>query len=176
MAGHNTLVEDLASAGKTSRALPTIALGTLVAGTFDISAAIITWLLKGVSAARVLQSVAGGLLGRATFDGGAPTAALGLLLHFSVMSVIVTVFYVASRRLPALTRHWLACGIAYAVCVYAVMTFIVVPLSALHAPMPSPSAIAQGLLVHILCVGLPIAFITRRRFENRSQPALFAGD
>jgi hypothetical protein len=82
------------------------------------------------------------------------------------------VFYVASRRLPALTRHWLRSGVAYAVAVYAVMTFVVVPLSALNARIPSLPEIAQGLTVHIVCVGLPIAFITRRF----SQPAPFAGD
>jgi len=172
MAGHNILVEDRVAARWDGRSLRSIALGTLVAGTLDISAAILRWLPQGVSATRVLQSIAGGLLGRETFAGGAPTAALGLLLHFSIMSVIVTVFYVASRRLPALTRHWLRYGVAYGAAVYSVMTFIVVPLSALHAPMPSPSAIAQVLMVHIVCVGLPIAFITRRF----SQPAPFAGD
>jgi hypothetical protein len=56
------------------------------------------------------------------------------------------------------------------------MTFVVVPLSASPAKTPSATAIAQGLAVHIVCVGLAIAFITRRRFANRSQPALFAGD
>jgi hypothetical protein len=111
MAGHNTLTDNLADAAGGSGALATVALGTLVAGTLDISAAIITWLVQGVSATRVLQSVAGGLLGRVTFNGGAATAVLGLLLHFLIMSVIVTVFYVASRRLPVLTRHWFWCGV-----------------------------------------------------------------
>jgi hypothetical protein len=163
MAAHNTLFQDLAVNELNGHgALRTIAMGTLVAGTLDISVAIITWLLRGVSATRVLQGVAGGLLGRATFDGGAATAMLGLLLHFAIMSVIVTVFYVASRGVPLLTRQWFWCGLAYGIAVYLVMTFIVVPLSAFPGRMPSPSAIVQGLIVHMLCVGLSIAFITRR--------------
>ena len=154
----------LAEASATSPRLA-IVWATLAAGTLDISAAILTWWFRGVAPTRVLQSVAGGLLGRqATFAGGGKTAALGLFLHFSIMSVIATVFYVTARRLPVLTgsRWWLA-GAAYAVCVYVVMTFIVVPLSALAParPVPAPD-IVQGVFVHIVCVGLPIAFITRR--------------
>lgn len=148
--------------GTHGRALRAILLGTLVAGTLDICAAILTWMFRGVPAIRVLQSVAGGLLGRETFDGGAPTAALGLLLHFLIMSVIVALFITASGRMATLTRHAIPWGVAYGVVVYCAMTFIVVPLSASAAGRPSLSAIAQGVLVHIVCVGVPIALIARR--------------
>jgi hypothetical protein len=144
---------------------------TLTAGALDISAAILTWWFRDVAPSRVLQSVAGGLLGRdATFSGGAKTAALGLFLHFAIMSGIAAVFYAASRRLPGLVgRRWWLAGIAYGVAVYAVMTFVVVPLSALAParPVPVPD-IVQGVFVHMLCVGLPIAFITRR-FSRRME-------
>jgi len=46
-----------------------------------------------VPAQRILQSVAAGLLGDASFEGGAATAALGLALHFLIatsMSVRIT--------------------------------------------------------------------------------------
>ena len=42
------------------------------------------------------------------------------------------------------------------------MTWVVVPLSQATLPPPDTNAIIQGLLVHIVCVGLPMAFITRR--------------
>ena len=166
MGSEQHLIGDLAAVGEHSlargRALLAILIGTLVAGTLDISAAILTWLFRGVPAIRVLQSVAGGLLGRATFNGGAATASLGLLLHFLIMSVIVATFVVASHRLAALVRHPIACGIAYGLIVYCVMTFVVVPLSASGAAAPSVSANVQGAIVHIVCVGVPIALIARR--------------
>ena len=66
------------------RALQGIALGGLIAGTFDISyACIITW-IRAKPLASVLQSVASGILGQPAFDGGTPVAAFGLLLHFLV--------------------------------------------------------------------------------------------
>jgi magnesium-transporting ATPase (P-type) len=165
MSNPNTMtVDGSSSATGSSAAARTILWGTLVAGTMDISAAIISWALRDVSAERVLQGVATGVLGSEARNGGTWTAALGLLLHYVIMIGIVAVFYFASRRLSFLTRRWLLAGIAYGVAVYIVMTFIVVPLSASpggFAVPPLPRLI-QGVLIHIACVGVPIAFITRR--------------
>jgi hypothetical protein len=143
---------------------------TLVAGALDITAAIVQWQFKGVPAIRILQSVAAGVLGRDASKGGAATAALGLLLHFLIMSGIAATFYVASRRMPVLTKHWLAFGLAYGVAVYLVMSFVVVPLSAFPGSVvSSPAGFIQGVLVHMACVGLPIAFITHRLSPAHSQ-------
>ncbi|HEX7116822.1 MAG TPA: hypothetical protein VF193_16970 [Steroidobacter sp.] len=141
----------------------TVLWGTLLAGTLDISAAIITWMLRDVPAMRVLQGVAAGLLGRAARDGGWATASLGLALHYLIMSVIVATFFFASRRMPKLLQRWLLAGIAYGVAVYIVMTFIVVPLSAFPGnPIPRWPEIVQGVIVHMICVGIPIAWVTSR--------------
>ena len=61
-------------------------------------------------------------------------------------------------RLPFMTgRRWWLAGLAYGIVVYVVMTFVVVPLSALAPARPAPlAAHVQGLLVHMACVGLPI--------------------
>lgn len=137
---------------------------TLVAGALDISATIVLRrLINGIAALRVLQSVASGLLGRNAFGGHLRTAVLGLLLHFLIMTVIVALFYFASRRLAGLTTQWLWSGLAYGAVVYLVMSFVVVPLSAFPGKLvPSSAAFVEGLLVHMICVGLPIAFIISR--------------
>lgn len=145
--------------------LRTIVIATLVAGTLDITAAILTWLTRGVAPARVLQSVASGVLGRAAVAGGAPTAALGLFLHFAIMSAIVALFVLASRRWSLLTPQALppaiGCGIVYGIAVYVVMTYVVVPLSASPIRTPALPQFLEGVAVHILCVGIPIALIAR---------------
>ena len=164
----NTFSSGVSGAGPTlhaASARATILWGTLTAGTLDISAAITTWWFRDVAASRVLQSIAGGLMGREdAVAGGGWTAALGLFLHFAIMSVIVTLFYMTSRSLPFLNgRRWWLAGMAYGIAVYLVMTYVVVAHSALAPLRPQPlSALVQGLLVHMACVGLPIAFITRR--------------
>lgn len=55
------------------------------------------------------------------------------------------------------------CGLLYGIAVYAFMNVIVLPLSAVaFKPSHTPAALAQGLVIHMLCVGLPIALAVRR--------------
>lgn len=141
-----------------------IVWATVVAGALDIlSAIVLRGLVNGISATRVLQSVASGVLGRAAFVGNARTAALGVLLHFLIMAVIATLFHVVSRRWSVLTTQWLPSGLAYGAIVYVIMSFVVVPLSAFPGKLvPSLAAFAEGVAVHMICVGMPIAFIVSR--------------
>ncbi|HYD27937.1 hypothetical protein [Brevundimonas sp.] len=144
--------------GATGRA---ILLAALAAGTLDITAAILTNLQ--VPARVVLQSVAGGWLGSAAYQGGWPTAWLGLASHYGVMTGIAAVFVLASARIPALRRLWFPAGVAFGVAVWLAMTFVVVPLSASTlSPPDSLMAAMKPIVIHILCVGLPIAWMAQR--------------
>lgn len=152
-----------------SRALPPIFWGGLIAGALDITAACITaWLRAGVTPVRVLQSVASGLLGDASYRGGATTAVLGLTLHFVIATIWTTVFYFAVRKLRFLVKQPITWGLVYGVIVYAFMNFVVLPLSAF--PQRTPPRLSGriiGLLIIMFCVGLPIALIVRR-FSKQS--------
>ncbi|MEO7167842.1 MAG: hypothetical protein ABI787_09650, partial [Spartobacteria bacterium] len=61
-----------------------ILIGGAIAGILDITYAIGFSAWRGVAPLRLLQSVASGLLGAPAFEGGLPTAALGLFLHFCI--------------------------------------------------------------------------------------------
>jgi len=131
--------------------------GGLIAGTLDITQAIVLFGRK------VPLFIAGGLLGKSTFHGGAATYALGLFLHFFVAFSVTTIYYVASRRLRFMTEHWLICGLFYGAAVDQVMTLIVLPLSALHAAGPYKlHDLLLGIIVHSIVIGLPISFSVRR--------------
>lgn len=145
-------------------ALRTVLWATLAAGTLDICAAMISVQLRGIPAIQAVKGVAAGWLGASAFRGGAGVIALGLASHYFIMGVIALLFYAASRSLPALTKYWIAAGLAYGVAVYVVMSHVVVPLSAFPTrPGPTPIAnVIVNLAIMIVCVGLPIAFITRR--------------
>ena len=133
----------------------------LLAGALDISAAILTNLQ--VPARVVLQSVAGGLLGAEAYRGGWPTAWLGLASHFAIMLVIAVIFVAAAAALPALRRFWIPVGVVFGVAAWLTMTFVVVPMSA--SPLTPPADLITALkpiAVHIIAVGLPIAWVARR--------------
>jgi hypothetical protein len=140
-----------------------VALGGLVAGALDISYAFVFYGSMGVSPLRILQSIASGLLGRASYQGGIATAALGLTLHFLIAVAAAFVFYAASRRIGWMVRHWLVSGAVFGLGMHGFMNFVVLPLSAYPHKLSFPwPALLSGLFVHAFLVGVPIAFGVHR--------------
>jgi hypothetical protein len=81
------------SPSRKSNALLAIGVGGGIAGTIDLLQACI---LFGWD---IPLAIAGGLLGKQAFEGGAGTYVLGVLLHFSIAFSAAAIYYVASRRL-----------------------------------------------------------------------------
>ena len=146
------------------KAMQAIAWGGLLAGVMDISAAFVTWGVRGVSPVRILQSIASGLLGPNAYQGGLATATLGAALHFLIATTATAVYYVASRKLNFLTQRAVTWGMLYGVTVYLIMYFVVLPLAGIKSRF-TLSAVAIAVITHIVCVGLPIA-LTVRRFST----------
>lgn len=142
--------------------------GGLVAGVLDILFAFTQAWLRGRAPGRVLQTIASGLLGKASFDGGISTMALGLVLHFVIALGAAAVYVGASKALRPLVTHAVPMGLAYGVGVYLFMNFVVLPLSAFPLKVTYPlRALIPGLLIHMLGIGLPIALLNRRAAEGR---------
>lgn len=146
------------------RAVVTIAIAGMAAGVLDLCAALITNVWRGGKPSRIIQAIASGILGSSAFNGGWRTVALGVLLHFVIAIGAATVYYIASRFLRFMVRiPWVA-GPVFGVLVYFFMNLVVVPLSAVPFKVPFRLALLiTGLIVHILCVGLPIALVVNRR-------------
>ena len=147
-----------------------ILLATLVAGTLDICAAIILSLTLGRGPANMLRFVASGPFPEAT-EWGAGGAVLGLVTHFALMAIMVSVFVVAAARWPALAARPLRWGLIYGLVTYAVMNLIVVPLRFPAAFPPRPLSVGTQLFCHIVLVGIPIALIASGYLRARSKPA-----
>ena len=149
---------------KLQHAIQGIIGGGLSAGTLDFIAACVTNASRGVTPLRIGQSIASGLLGRPAFDGGYKTAALGVVLHFVIAFGAATTFGLVSVRLGWLTEHpWLS-GALYGVAVFWFMQLVVLPLSAISFKQNfSRPIIVTGLIVHVICVGWPIALAAHWR-------------
>src|SRR6185295_13433262 len=94
----------------------------LIAGTLDLTGAcVVAWLISGVTPVRIFQTVASGLLGPASFNGGTQTAVLGLVLHFLIASAWAAVYYLASRRVSFLIDQTMIAGVLYGVLVWLFM-------------------------------------------------------
>src|SRR5580704_13758601 len=138
-------------------ALLAIAVGGGITGTLDLLQACI---LFGWDIPLV---IAGGLLGRDAFHGGAGTYVLGVLLHFFIACSAAAIYYAASRWLVFMKDYPLVCGLFFGAAVEDIMRFIVLPISALHAKGPyTLHDLILGLAVHMVVVGLPVSFSVRR--------------
>jgi hypothetical protein len=144
------------------RALRAAIYGGLVAGALDITYAFIAYGLLGVTPFRILHSVASGWVGRAAYEGGAATAALGLVSHLGIACVAAGLFVIASLRWRVLTERPVVFGGLYGLSIFIVMNYVVVPLSAASVGGPKGIFYPLGLLVHIFLVGVPIALFARR--------------
>jgi hypothetical protein len=151
---------------KSSSALKAIVWGGLACGVLDLVFALIFFpAFRGGKPMGVMQSIAAGLLGPASYRGGAGTAALGVLLHFVISFGAATGYYLASRKLRLLTEHPIFGGMLYGVGFYFFMNGLVLPLSA-FPKAPFPPAVSVHILpvlgAHLFFVGIPIALAVRR--------------
>jgi hypothetical protein len=142
--------------------LKAIAVGGAIAGVADIIDPIIFFHFRNGSAIAVLQSIASGLLGHSAFYGGVKTALLGLALHFCIALIWATIFVLAARVLPFLSKRPIRSGLLYGVIVYAIMNYVVLPLSRVAPSQPRLAVRINGILAILLLVGVPISLANYR--------------
>ena len=143
----------------------TIFKTALLVGTLDIAAAFIQFYSQtGKTPFKpVLSFIASGLVGK---DSGLSEIAmilLGLLLHFFIATAFVLFFFLTVAKWQVTKQHWLLIGILYGIFVWAVMGIIVLPIAFSRAFVfnLSKNALAAGIL--IVCIGIPLAYITARK-------------
>jgi hypothetical protein len=110
---------------------------------------------------RLFQGVASVLLGGKAFDGGAPTVALGVLMHFGVAFGWSAVFLFLAMRTRFVTRLLTSpYGVVrvaslYGPFVWIVMSLVVIPALVHHPPTIGVRWWVQ-LVGHFPFVGVPI--------------------
>lgn len=143
--------------------LKQLSIAVLVCGTLDIGYAIVTAMVKGGTAGMVLRGVASGPFGGIANNWGMGGAALGLGVHFAIMTVMVAAYFIlAANSKLGTASPWLA-GTVYGIVLYVLMYVVVLPLrwSTIY-PLTDPVAIAVSLFPHVAFVGIPLAFLASR--------------
>jgi hypothetical protein len=138
-------------------ALLAIGVGGGIAGLVDLTQACVLF------GRDIPLAIAAGLLGPSAFQGGAGTYVLGVALHFFIALSVAGIYYAASLKLVYLRESWIVCGLFFGAAVDQVMRLVVLPLSALHAKGPYElKDLLLGLGVHMVVIGLPVAWSARR--------------
>ena len=139
-----------------------ILLLTAVSGTLDILWAMILTMTVGKGdIPAMLRFVGSGPFPGAT-EWGSSGAILGLVVHFTLMAIMATVFVIAASRYPDIVRSPLKWGVIYGLITYVVMNWIVVHFR-FDAPLPpKPLSIATQLFAHVVLVGIPFGLINAK--------------
>jgi len=147
-------------------AIMSIFLAWLVAGTLDITYAIITWgpVFGKITAAQLLQGIASTVIGKGAFTGGAATALLGLAMHYCISLAWTVLYFLVFPFLPLLARNKWVSGVLYGVFVWALMGLVVVPLVTGRAYQFNTVPFMKSIAPMIFLFGPAIALIINRYY------------
>jgi uncharacterized membrane protein YagU involved in acid resistance len=141
------------------RPFPAIVVGGLIVGAVDLLYAVAVY--SPSKPILVPQTIASGILGAKSYQGGLQSAVLGTILQFVIALGAATVYYLASRKLTLLITHGILCGLIFGALVYLFMHVIVLPLSAVPKGNTPLVYKVFEFVEHWFVVGLPIALSVR---------------
>jgi uncharacterized membrane protein YagU involved in acid resistance len=145
----------------TEKSSRLVRAGLLTGVTDGLFATVQNLLTPGSTVMKLWQGVASTVLGKSAYDGGVPTALLGVLMHFCVAFGWSAVFLFVVMRSSWVRRTVSSpsgvVGIAalYGPFIWLVMSLVVIPIL-LHRPPVITSRWWIQLVGHIPFVGLPI--------------------
>lgn len=149
--------------------IKTIVSSGLVAGTLDITAAILIYsvILHKTTAEKILRSIASGIFKNEAYTNGIEMTILGLGLHFFISLLFAWFYFKIFPYLPFFKINTFLSGVSYGFFIWVVMNLIVLPIAFPVLPEKNlDTALLLSILIVICCVGLPIAFITKKYYAK----------
>lgn len=150
----------------------TILYAGLVAGTFDIIAAITIYafILQKTPAVKILQSIASGVFRKEAYNGGSLMAFCGLGLHYLIALTFAWFYFTIYPFLPFLKKNTIVSGFLYGIFVWIIMNLIVLPIAFPKLPERHfDFPLILSIVILMFCIGLPIAYIARKYYSLQSQ-------
>ena len=149
-------------------AIRTILIACLVAGTLDITYAIIMWgpVFGKVTASRLLQGIASTLAGKDALTGGTPMALLGLFMHYCISLAWAAFYFIIFPYIPLLSRNKWISGVLYGTFVWAMMTLVIVPLVSGRPWKYDLIPFLKLIAPMILLFGPAIAIIVQKHYRK----------
>ena len=148
-----------------------VLLTTIVAGTLDIIAAHIDQTIRtGAFPDKMFYAIAGGAIGlQRAFTSGKEVLLLGVFIHYFISFCFTLYYFVIYPAVKKALPNKFVNGFLYALFVQAVMTFIVLPLTAFpKRPFVFTIDVVIGLLVLTVVFGLPISLMTENYYRKKA--------
>ena len=149
-------------------ALKAILLATLIAGTLDILAAIVSYTIKGgKEPVKIFYFIASGVFGKdMAYGSGSGMAVAGLLFHYMIALLFAIFLFFVYPSLKSFLKNKIVIGLLYGIFVWLVMNKIVLPLSNSPALPFNVKGAVIGALILMFCIGLPLALIIDKFYSK----------
>jgi hypothetical protein len=147
-----------------------VLLTTLVAGTLDIIAAHIHWTVRAGSwPTKMFYGIASGAIGREkAYNSGSIILLLGVFIHYFISFSFTLFYYLLYPAISRVSANKYINGILYAVFVWLMMNFIVLPLTAIpRTPFVFDLNKAIGIAVLIVVFGIPISIMADNYYKKK---------
>lgn len=140
----------------------------LIVGTFDISAAFLQYYIKtGKNPKNVLTYIASAVFGKHAFAGGVKMIISGLLLHFLVAYIFTLLFFLAYPMANNLLKNKIIIAVLYGIFMWALMQYIVVPLTSAPRLTVTLTSAIIAILILIICIAIPLSYMAAKFYKKR---------
>jgi len=159
---------NLSSAKTSSHSIYTILKATLIAGTLDITLACLNFYIKTQkSPVIVLRYIASAVFGKSAYTDDTIMPLIGLLFHYIVAFIWVTIFFLLYPKLISLTKNSIVTGLLYAIVIWLTMNFLVLPLTLVPKSSFNFTQALIGTLILMIAIGLPLGLIMKKYYAQR---------
>lgn len=144
-------------------------LAILLVGSLDIISAFIdVWIANRTMPDKVLKYIASAVFGKEALAGGISMTIMGLVFHFIIAGSFTVLFYFLYPTLLRWIRNKIFMAFLYALFMWIVMTFIVLPLTPLNRGSVVPLKTIKAVLSLTVAIGLPLSFMMGRFIPFRA--------
>lgn len=140
---------------------PPRVIAAFTVGTLDLVSCSFFWFLRDVPPTRVIQSLGSWVIGADAYKTAGTGVALGLVVLYTAAALWVWGYQAASQRWPAMLQAPLCSGAVYGALLFALMHWIVVPLSAAPVLHTRSDWLIALLSIHVVLIGIPCALFAR---------------
>ncbi len=144
-----------------------ILLMGLLAGTLDISAAIVDYYIEtGNGPENVLRFIASGVFGKSAFTNYKSMVFWGLVFHFIIAYSFTIFFYWLYPKIKFMSSQIIWSSIVYGLFIWLVMTWIVLPLSHIPKQAFHFKSATKAIIILICMIGFPLSFVMKKYYNN----------
>ncbi|MFZ6008709.1 MAG: hypothetical protein ACOYXT_00055 [Bacteroidota bacterium] len=137
-------------------------IGLLIGVMDGLAASLNAYLSSGVMPDRVFRFIASGVFGVEAFKGSGAMIVWGVMFHL-LIALLWTAFYLfLNAKFDWIRQHHLVSGVLYGVFIWAVMAYVVLPLSNTPTLAKSLSGALIMIGIHIFVIGIPMSHMLGR--------------